>query len=199
MDGLRCFIFLFVFGSSSAFADFLIEPYGGGQFSGTNSAESGSTYSSFIYGGRVGLEYSSLSFGGEYLGDNSVDLKVGGPNTWGNDSTSLAMSNTNYGGFLAFEFMQPLAARFVATYFFSSGAHLTHSNGNSIDTDETLSGYGYKGELQARLARYLYLGVGYYYLIYTKTRDNLKNDMSSNVPVDNAHAVMATLSIPLQF
>jgi hypothetical protein len=202
MDGFRsaCFILL-AFGLSTfgiaASADFLLEPYGGGQFSGTNSAASGSSYTSFLYGGRAGMEFSGFSFGGEYLADHNVDLKVGGPNKWGSDSTDLTMTDTNYGAFLGYQLTN--AVRLIATYFISSQSHLVHTTPTSTDTDETLSGYGYKGELDVHLARYLNLGVAYYYMVYSKSRDNQTATTSSNVPVDNSHAVMALVTIPLEF
>lgn len=190
------------FFACSAQAGLLIEPMVGGQFSGdlvipTNV--DASNFTSIVYGGRVGLNIDGLLIGGEYLGDDNVDVKVDGPNMWGVNSTALKMSNVNYGGFLGFEFSSPLMMRLIATFFTSSDAHLVHfSATGSTDFDQNLTGYGYKGEISTKIARFLTMGVSYYYLVYTTAKDNMTATSSPAVPVNTQHAVMTHISIPLE-
>jgi hypothetical protein len=188
--------------SFSAYASILIEPLVGGQFSGEikmpESIDS-SSFSSFVYGGRVGLDLSGFLIGGEYLGDDNVDVKVYDKNKWGTSNTELVMSNVNYGGFLGIELMNPLSVRLIATFFSTSNAHLIHSTTDGKhDFDSNLKGYGYKGELSTRIARYLTLGVSYYYIVYETAKDNLLGGTSTEVPVDTQHAVMTHITIPLE-
>jgi hypothetical protein len=187
--------------SARAF-DFLLEPMVGGQFSGdlkilSDQQIGSSDYSSLIYGGRLGLEFDSLSLGGEYLGDTNVNVKVDANNAWGSQATTVNMSNTNYGAFLAYELMEPLHLRLIGTFYINSQAHIVHTNSGTVDGDITENGYGYKAEVSARLSRYVSLGIGYYYLVYTKIRDNQTGITSTEVPVGTADAVMGILSIPL--
>ncbi len=189
----------------SAVANILLEPYGGGQFSGAytmpdqHDLDDGS-FSGFIYGGRAGFQWGNFSIGGEFLGDRNVDINAEGPNKWGNTTTHLTMSNTNYGAFMAYEFMSPLTIRLIGTFFFSTDAHIKHAtSAGVIDTDQDDTGYGYKGEISARLARYLAIGFCYYYMVYTQTKDNLLQQPDSNVPVNTQHAVMAIVSLPMDF
>jgi hypothetical protein len=197
------FLVLCLFSASLAHANFLIEPYAGGQFGGEYT-ESGkidsSNFASSIFGGRVGFDFSQLLVGGEYMANQNVNVHVDGPNTWGASSTLMSMSSTAYGAFLGYEFMSPLTMRVIGTFFTNTDAHLQHSTASgATDYDQDQMGYGYKGELGARLARYLTMGVSYYYFVFTKANDNLKGTNSSNVPVNSMHGVMATLTIPLEF
>lgn len=191
---------VFIF-ASQAHAGFLLEPYGGGQFNGSYNEEktvANGSFSSFVYGGRVGLETHGFLIGGEYLGDNHVPVNVTAPNGFAAKDTQIFLSNNHFGGFIGADMMFPLSARLIATYFFSSQAQYDHQDDkNNVDFDKTNTGSGFKIELDAHLARYLTLGVAYYKIVYTKQRDNLTGLEINNPPTANQSAVIVLVSVPL--
>ena len=185
-----------LFVSSASAVSLYMEPLVGGQFSGqlkTSSTDKAS-FSTYVYGGRIGLDLHSFVFGAEYMGDKSVSVKFDAPNTWGSSSTTGTMSNNNYGAFIGLDLLSSL--RLIGTFFIKSDANVTHSTSGTQDLNSDLSGYGYKGELSIRVLSHLSLGLSYYYTLYTKQKDNINNTSSAMVPVGNVHAVMATVSVP---
>lgn len=189
-----------------AHANIMIEPIVGGQFSSEvtaslkKAAPDTGSFSSLIYGGRLGFDFSGFLIGAEYLGADNVSVKFDGPNGWGSLATNATMSNKNYGGFIGIEMMQPFAVRLIGTFFAVSDASIIHNDTNGKpDSDFNLHGYGYKGELSTRIARFLTLGVSYYQIIYTDVRDNMAGTTSDLSPVGAQHSVMTHISIPLEF
>jgi hypothetical protein len=187
--------------SSSVHANLLFEPSVGGQFNGGFKAAKfeSNSFSSFVYGGRVGYDYSGFLLGGEYLGASGVSMTIETPNTIGTNVTRMKMDNQSYGAFLGWDMTWPVEVRLIGTYFIKSTAHFTHSTEGTNDVDQLDSGTGFKVELTSRIARHLTMGVAYYQMKYTKQKDNVAGKDILGMPSDTQSAVMGVLTVPLEF
>jgi hypothetical protein len=187
--------------TTQASAEILFEPSISEQVGGTfrSSPDPDSTFNGMAYGGRVGVRYTILSLGAEYLANSNLLVNVpAGNSITGTSPTALSMSARDVGAFIAFNTM---LGSLRATYIFSGSARATHKSAQGqTDIDLDYTGTGYKIGASMKIASFLAIGVDYLNVTYNKSKDHLRNGLITNLsPKDTLSAILFSISLPIEF